>query len=679
MKFLLTTLLALLLHPAVGWTAEPPEIKFGKISQEELQMTHTHLDSSASAVVLADFGNTKINYNSNSGFQLIFTRHRRVKIFNSSGYNWADVIIPLYHDGSDRESISQIKGCTYNLENGKVVKTKLKNEGKFTEEYDENHQLHKFTLPNVKEGSVIEYTYRITSDFIFNLQDWRFQSSVPTVWSEYNVEIPEYFFYKPLSQGYYPFVINKQTTASGQYNISYRAQTPTDISQGRSQARQEQVNFQSTKYRWAAQNVPALIEEPYVTTMDDYVLKIEMELAGTRFPNELYKNYTTTWEEIDKQLLEHTYFGDVVKHTGTTKDEVASLTAGKNSDTEKVASIYQYVQRNIRWNQNRRRYADQTLRKTLETQSGNSADINLLLVAMLREAGISADPVVLSTRSHGLLRKTFPRLNQFNYVVALASTNDGQLLLDATDAVCPPGVLPVRCLNQEGRIVSKAPGEKWIQLHPAKGTREAVMAQLTLEDGQLLGTINSSYSGYNAMRLRRKVSQENGAEGYLSKLKEDNHSWAIQDYQLESLETVGAPVKETYQVVLQEGATEAGDVIYLNPIVTGRFAENPFKSESRAYPVDYPYPSNETYMLTLSVPEGYAVDELPENLVIALPEKAGRYTFTTQQQGNTVQITSRLKIDKIKFYAQEYPHLRQFFNIIVAKQQEQIVLKKIKS
>ena len=205
MKFLFTTLLASILHITLSLAAEPPKVKFGKISQEELEMNYSSLDSSANAVVLADFGDTRIDYVSNSGFQLVFTRHRRIKIFNSTGYDWADVMVPLYHDGGDRESISQIKGYTYNLEDGKVVKTKLKNEGKFTEEYDENHQIHKFTLPNVKEGSVIEYTYRITSDFIFNLQDWRFQSSIPTIWSEYKVEIPEYFFYKPLSQGYYPF------------------------------------------------------------------------------------------------------------------------------------------------------------------------------------------------------------------------------------------------------------------------------------------------------------------------------------------------------------------------------------------------------------------------------------------------------------------------------------------
>ena len=81
-------------------------------------------------------------------------------------------------------------------------------------------------------------------------------------------------------------------------------------------------------------------------------------------------------------------------------------------------------------------------------------------------------------------------------------------------------------------------------------------------------------------------------------------------------------------------------------------------------------------MLILSLPEGYAVDELPEELVIALPENAAIYSYTVKQSGNTIQLVSQLEIKKMKFYAQEYPHLREFFNQIVSKQQEQIVLRK---
>ena len=677
MRTYFLSFLLILLHSSASYATEGPEIKFGKISKGELSMTHSALDSSASATVLADFGRTKINYTSHGGFQLVFTRHRRIKIFNSNGYDWADVAVPLYKNGSNREMISQIKGYTYNLVGGKTEKTKLKSEGKFLEEYDENNQINNFTLPKVKEGSEIEYSYQITSDFIFNLQDWTFQSSIPTIWSEYEVEIPEYFLYKPLSQGYYPFVINEQTKSSGTYHIDTRSQTPNDISQGRSQARREQVSYAATKYHWAAQNIPSLVEEPYVTTMNDYMLKVEMELAGTRFPGEVYKNFTTTWEEIDEEFLESTYFGDVIKKKGAVKSQVDALIAGKNTLAEKTAAIYQYVQQHIRWNRSARVSTSQTLRKTLDEKSGTSADINLLLITMLREAGIPTDPVVLSTRSHGLLRKSFPRLNQFNYVIALASVDNNQILLDATDNACPIGVLPTRCLNQEGRIISEEPGEKWVSLMPSQKAEGATMATLTLENGELSGSVSRSHTGYDAIRVRRRVSRENGVDGYLTKLKENNHSWNIQDYQMESLEMIGKPVKEKYQVAFQESVQEAGNLLYLTPILVNHMEENPFKSEQRAFPVDYPCPEKEFYMLNLTIPEGYQVDEMPEDMIIALPERAGQYRFTTKQVGNTIQVVSRYNIDRMRFYAQEYPQLRQFYNLIVAKQQEQIVLNKV--
>nr|WKN37727.1 transglutaminase domain-containing protein [Tunicatimonas sp. TK19036] len=662
-----------------AYGTETPDIDFGKVSEEELKMSHCKLDSSASAVVLADFGKTEFSYNQASGIQMVFTRHRRIKIFNSSGYDWADVAVLLYKDGREKEVISQVKGYTYHLEDDKVVKTKLKSEGKFLEEYDDNHDIYKFTLPNVKEGSVIEYTYRVTSDFLFNLQDWEFQASIPTLWSEYDVTIPEYFIYKPLFQGYYSLAINDQSPASGRFNITVRSQSGgggLNSAPVRRQTRQEQVDFQATNYHWAAQDIPALVEELYVTTMDDYVMKMELELSSTKFPGEPYKNYTTSWEEIDRQLLESSHFGDILKRSGSIKNQVATLTAGTGSDAEKAARIYQYVQQQIRWNQHSRLFAEQTLKQTLETQSGNSADLNLLLTAMLREADIKAEPVALSTRDHGMLRQEFPRLTQYNYVVSLAWIDDQPLLLDATDPNCSWDMLPIRCLNYMGRIISKESGEKWINLQPDKGSLHTTMATLSLAEGQLKGTIATSRSGYNAMRLRKNIVNANGVDGYLTQMKSNQHSWTIDDYEVTALETLDEPLKETYEVELSEVMQEAGDMIYLTPVVLGRLDENPFKSESRAYPVDYPYPEKETFMLTLSVPDDYTVDEMPEDMVIALPGNAAIFSFTAKQLGNTIQLVMRTEIKKMKFLVQDYPHLREFFNQLVAKQQEQIVLKR---
>lgn len=460
---------AFLLMCTIGFAAIPPDITFGKISHEELEMKFYHLDSTANAVVLGEYGTSRFTYNQNKGIQVLFTRHTRIKILNTAGYPWADVEIPVYHDGNSAENVTKLKGFTYNLQNDKIEKSKLKSDGKFVEKRSEHWNVVKFTLPNVKEGSVIEYSYTIVSDFLFNLQDWEFQKTIPVAWSEYEVKVPEYFYYKQLFQGYHPLVINETSTASDNFTIVERERTGGEGLRDapvQSKVSNHQIAFMTTVNRWAAQDVPAMVEESFMTTLSDYIMKIEFELASTRFPGSPVKNYTTTWENIDKELLDDDDFGDLIKRRAGLKDQVSMIIKDKVSPEEKLGAIYNFVRDAINWNGISTLNTSQSFRQTLEKKSGNAADVNLLLIGMLREAGVIADPVVLSTRTHGMLRKEFPMLSQFNYVVAHAKIGDHPLMLDATEPACPQGVLPVRCLNGEGRLVNLESGEKWVDIMP---------------------------------------------------------------------------------------------------------------------------------------------------------------------------------------------------------------------
>src|SRR5688572_25223738 len=175
---------------------QKPPIKFGEVPEQALAMKSYPADSTAEAVVLADYGTSMISYSVQTGFELIFERTRRIKVLTEAGKKWADFTIQLYRDNDNSEKVSGIKGVTVNLENGKAVETKLKNDAVFKEKYSKNLELVKATLPNVKVGSVIDITYRIRSDFLFNFQDWEFQTTIPTVLSEYRAAIPEYFTYE---------------------------------------------------------------------------------------------------------------------------------------------------------------------------------------------------------------------------------------------------------------------------------------------------------------------------------------------------------------------------------------------------------------------------------------------------------------------------------------------------
>lgn len=259
------------LMPCIFLFAQKPPVKFGEVTKEELAMTSYLKDSTAPAVILADYGESSIVYRQNIGFSLDFVRTTRIKILTKEGLTWGDFTIPLYKGKSEEEKLSGLKAVTYNLENGRITESKLKNDAVFKENSSATHDLVKLTCPNVREGSVVEITYKINSPFIFNFQDWTFQSTIPVVTSEYRAQIPEYFFYDRYVQGYIPLDVNEETRAqnsirltsferTGQYNV-------------KSQATTDQIDYQDHRYRWVLNNVPAFKPEPYMTSVGDYVTK----------------------------------------------------------------------------------------------------------------------------------------------------------------------------------------------------------------------------------------------------------------------------------------------------------------------------------------------------------------------------------------------------------------------
>ncbi len=662
-------LLLFLSLSVVALGAVPPDISFGKVDKATLSMTHYPLDSTAGAVVLGDYGSSRIDYNQAQGLQAIFTRHTRIKIFDRSAYDLANVYVNLYKQGNDEERISQIKGYTYNLENGKVVKTKLNRRDVFKEDYSESLNRAKFTLPNVKEGAVIEYSYRVTSEFLAYLRDWEFQREVPTAWSEYEVTIPEYFHYNQLSRGYHPLVVNERTSSSGSFNFSNKERTNDRVTQ--TTTSYSSLNFQQLVQRWAAQEVPALTEEPYITTMNDYVTQMVFELSSINIPGQSFQDFSSTWEEVDKELMSHTYFGDLLSSSQSVRKTAEAVIVGAASPHEKMVRLYNYVRDHVKWNEEARLVGSQSLKKTLSEGTGNSADANLLLIALLREVGLDAHPVVLSTRSHGMVREPFPRINQFNYVIAQVQVDSTSQLLDATAPLCPYNLLPLRCLNNRGRIVGPAVAAPWVPLQSAAPSAHMVMANLTIKDNQLVGTVVRSNAQYDALRVRRKIASFSSEDNFVASIKQSQPG--IRHYELAPGEALEESVKETMEVAFSNGLQQAGKILYVDPFVI-ESEENPFKSTTRTYPVDYPHLMRHLYILNLTIPDGYAVDELPEALAIALPNDGGTYRFAVTQRGNVLQINSKLSISKTRFYAQEYEALKLFHQQVADKQREQIVL-----
>lgn len=637
------------------------KMKFGKVDKQLLQMKTYALDTGAEAVVIGDIGRASFQYNkTESNFDILFERHVRIKILTKAGYDHANFTIPLYHKNSNKEIVYGIKGYTFNYENGQEEKQKLKKDMIFDEEASANWDHTKITFPNVKEGSVIDFTYKIRSDFTFNLWEWEFQKSIPVAWSSYTVEIPEYYNYLKFTQGFFPL-----------YSVTNEV-VPGNIMFGT-----DRVDYRINKDRYIAKDMPAIKYEKFISTPSDFINKIEFQLASLHFPRSPVEKVMSDWTEVQKSLMENEKFGRQINRSGFFKDELENITTSAENKGQKIRLIYEYVRNKMEWNQKMRYLCTSNIRKSYKEGTGNVADINLLLIAMLREAGIDANPVILSTRNHGRVHPVYPIISKYNYVVAKVKYDDNYLSLDATDPYLPFGLLPAHCINLQGREISDV-GSNWVDIREnCPINKNILMANLELTPGaEMKGTVNITSNGYTALQYRKEIAHH-GEDGFVKEFKDEHKNWEIESHKLVNVKDLNESLSSEYNVKINANAEKMGNLIMISPVLDESTFTNLFKQEERKLPIDFVAPFYDTYIINLKIPDGYEIDELPEKVAYGLPGNSGLFSYSVMKSEGKIMINSTLNIKKAYFMPEEYPFLKQFFNLLIAKQNEQIVLKKI--
>jgi hypothetical protein len=295
---------------------------------------------------------------------------------------------------------------------------------------------------------------------------------------------------------------------------------------------------------------------------------------------------------------------------------------------------------------------------------------------MLLDAGLDATPVILSTRDNGIVHPAHPALGKFNYVIAAVTVNDTTYLLDATEPLCPVNMLPYRCLNYEGRLVSET-GTKAIPLKPTCPYKETTMAALTINpNGTITGNYKRKDEGYAALELRKNIQTEISTKNYIDKLQEDNPGLELTNCSFENANDVYSPALFNSDFILSGETHLLGDHIYFNPMLIDQEQKNPFKQEERQFPIDFGYPYDIANIIEFEIPEGYVVDELPKDAVFSLPDNAGKFTYNVNLVGNKYKVMSRYTITKTIFLPEEYTQVKEYFNQIVNKQSQQFVLVK---
>ena len=623
--------------------------ELGKVTVEELKEKVCPNDTTAAAAILFKKGFTRFDLDPEGHFIIYTEINYKIKIYKKEGLIYADQKGQYFVGGNNDEVVFFSNANTYNLVDGKIEKTKLKSDSEFKERVNENWNEKKITLPAVKVGSIIEFTYILKSPYLSNLNDWYFQSEIPINYVEYSVTIPKYFEYRTVITGYLQIDLKSEPLLS---------------------ARHGEIEHIYTK-----SNVPALIEEDYVNNIKNYTSVLKFELASIDYPNRPKENIALDWEGVVKKIYDNDDFGKQLKKNNYFEEDLKPLLQGVSNQNDKIKIIFNYVKSRMTWNEEYGYYCKAGVKNAYTSKIGNVAEINLMLTAMLRFADINANPVLISTRNNGV--SIFPSRTSFNYVIAAVEIENDLILLDATNVNTCPNIIPKRALNWFGRIIRKEGSSNEVDLMPKFVSKENVNAIIDLsKEGTLNGKLRCQYTDYLAYSFREKYAKTE-QNSYLEKLEKNYENIEISEYSVTNVDSLQNPVIESYSFKGNNSVELIGSKMFLSPLLFFAEKVNPFKQEKREYPIDFVYPSENKYALTINLPEGYTIESMPKPLSLSMNENIANLKFLITNINNQIQISSSTKINSSVVSAEHYEELKAFLGEVIKKQNEKIVLKKI--
>jgi hypothetical protein len=595
--------------------------KYGEVSMKEMEMKYYEKDTAANAVILFDIGETRVDPSMGTKF----VQRTRIKIFKKGALDLANVKISAAKGG-----ITKVKAATYNLEDGVIKRYDVPDTMVYKTKITKDIDKKSFALANVSVGSIIEYEYTIRDGTLF-YPSWQFQYEIPCMFSEYSLHTDENDFVTHL-RGENQALLNHVEKYEGKYHI------------------------------WTMENIPAFISEPLMPDKDIYTSSIDFALKKT-------------WMDVCSRLLKSQSFGYLAfdKFQSVFGDEIRKIRQITDDET-KIKAILELVRNNVAWDGYSDFYAS-GFDFTLKRKKGSTGDINILLANLLHKVDYDVNLILLSTRDHGLIIKEFESVYQFNYVVCNIKLPNKDIYLDATEKLLPFNMLPKRCYNHMALSLSEKE-MAWTKIEPSK-EKVFISGNFSLdESGELTGTFNYSNFEYAAFETR-KLQKELSEEEFNKRLFKET-SWSLKKVKTQGLENIDLPLIEDFEVTIPDFGTSTGNMLYINPTIFFREESSPFTAEKRNYPISLDLPEEKTVTMSITIPENYAIEEVPKNQIVGLPNNAAKYIYSIAVTGNKIQITSKFQLNETVFMPDEYPGLKEFYKRLVAKQAESIVLKRIK-
>ena len=632
-RYFFTSLFMLLASPIFAQSLS----SWGKVDPLQLNIRQHTAFPDADAVILENNGRLSVQQG-HDGYEFLLNRYVRIQILTEAGAEWANRAIP-YYAKDDFYRIRNLKAQSHYLENGQHKTASLDRKDFFTEKLDEEYSILKFALPQARPGAILEYEYDLVKQSVYTYAFY-FQDDLPVLRSEFQFITARNLNYIFFSEG----LASQQVERTGEN-------------------------------RWLMKNLPAAKEEPYIANLEDYKSKMIMQLTAY-LANGRKVETLNSWDDLAEEIFSDWGLKKMLKKNKKL-DPIAQIQlAGQNTPEEKLLAVYNHIRDHMEWNGDKEMFSERKLDQVYESKEGSSGEINLLLTYFLRQAGIKANPMLMSTRRHGKPIKQYPLLAQFNTLACYAELGKKSYVLDATHPYRTIDLPSISDLNDDGYLLD-LDNPRWIAVPRDYPSQKYVMAQMEIgDDGSIEGKFNLVARGYKAVDYRTTIHNKSEDELISSIFSDNMAEGEVIDYSIKDATDAEKPLKIEAHIRTEDYANVTGDHMYIDPLMMFRMGENPFLEPERIYPIDFIHNSEDRLILTLKIPEGYEVESIPKNSRIALPNRDMIFDFKSEEEAGVVSIQYLLARNKAHYPATAYNSLKVLYDKIMLRQSEKIVLKK---
>lgn len=611
--------------------------RFGEFNAEEMSVKQAAFDPEAEAIILLD----KAVASYDDDYHLLIERRIRIKILTDKGIDRANIVIPFYHK-DEFEYITRVEAYTYNWDASKNASFQaVDKKSIYTEKQNNYYSLIKFAMPSVKAGSIIEYHYLSTMKHYGGLDEWEFQSDLPTLKSSFLVNI--------LPRAEFAYTVQKKNTL----NVFIKPMPDEG------------------KIYFEMNNVPALRIEPYMDAKRDYIQKVIFQLAGYLSSFGTRQQVNTTWKNVAYEMMTEKDFGSQLDKD-LKIDEVKTIASLESTQQGKVKAIYDYVKKTIAWNGYDGKYAIDGLKTVWDRKKGSAGEINLLLVNLLKTAGIETYPVLAAERDFGKVDTTYPYIDRFNKTIAFAIADGKQFLLDATQENCPPGLTPYSLLNTTGFLVDKK-NYNLIKIGTGnKAYRNLITVNATM-DAKGLVTGEAQVKSLEYARQMRLTSMKNNRNRFINENFEKPYEGLTLDSFMVNLpDHDSIPFEQN--IKYKQQTNESGGLIFYNSNLFTGLEKNPFLSSVRFTNVNFGFPYQIMVEENVKLPAGAKID-VPEDKSISFDNNKILATKAVKFENGELKVSIRFTQNVTLVKADDYAGMKDFYKKMTDMLNEPIVMK----